>query len=109
VTAPLAIAPDSVEALVEEVVRRVIARLPPPAQESPYLSVQEAAACLRAPRSRVYDLLSAGRLSRFKDGARVLVSRAEIEAHLAGAMVSPAARRRAATSPAQRGERVSGG
>ena len=49
-----------------------------------YLTVAEAANYLRAKPQRVYDLLSARRLTRFKDGRRVLVSRAELEAYLAG-------------------------
>jgi excisionase family DNA binding protein len=48
----------------------------------PYLSVIEAAEYLRAKPQRVYDLLSSGRLTRFKDGRRVLVSRQELEAYL---------------------------
>jgi excisionase family DNA binding protein len=48
------------------------------------LSVEEAAEHLRAKRQRVYDLLSARRLTRYKDGKRVLVSRAELDAYLAG-------------------------
>jgi excisionase family DNA binding protein len=42
------------------------------------MTVQEAAEFLRCPRQRIYDLLSQGRLSRFKDGRRTLVSRAEV-------------------------------
>jgi excisionase family DNA binding protein len=53
-------------------------------QLGPYLTVAEAADYLRAKPQRVYDLLSAHRLARFKDGRRVLVSRAELDAHLAG-------------------------
>lgn len=57
---------------------------------SPYLTVGEAAELLRASRQRVYDLLSDGRLTRRKDGSRVLVERAEVEAYLAGvALASP--------------------
>jgi excisionase family DNA binding protein len=52
--------------------------------ERPYLSVREAADLLRARPGRVYDLLSQGRLTRHKDGSRVLVSRAEVDAHLNG-------------------------
>lgn len=51
---------------------------------SPFLSVPEAAEYLRCRPQRIYDLLSQGRLSRFKDGSRALVSRAELDAHLAG-------------------------
>jgi excisionase family DNA binding protein len=52
--------------------------------EPDYLTVAEAAERLRASRQRVYDLLSSRRLRRFKDGSRVLVSRAELDAYLAG-------------------------
>jgi excisionase family DNA binding protein len=48
----------------------------------PYLSVAEAAVYLRCDRHRIYDLLSARRLTRFKDGTRTLVSRDELNAHL---------------------------
>ena len=52
-----------------------------------YLNVEQAAAYIAGSKQRVYDLLSAGRLTRFKDGARVLVSRDEVDAYLAGARV----------------------
>lgn len=55
-----------------------------PASVSPYMTVPEAADYLRCSRQRVYDLLSAGRLTRHKDGRRVLVFRAEADALLAG-------------------------
>jgi excisionase family DNA binding protein len=48
------------------------------------LTVIEAAAFLRAKPQRVYDLLSEGRLTRHKDGRRVLVDRQELERHLDG-------------------------
>lgn len=51
-------------------------------RESDYLTVAETAELLRSSRQRVYDLLSDGRLTRHKDGSRVLVSRAELVAHL---------------------------
>ena len=51
---------------------------------SPYLSVPEAADYLRAKPQRIYDLLSSRRLTRLKDGKRVLVSRSELDAYLAG-------------------------
>lgn len=51
---------------------------------SEYLTVQEASELLRAKRQRIYDLLSAGRLTRYRDGSRVLVSRQELEGHLRG-------------------------
>jgi len=59
-------------------------RLPAPAapDPSPYLTVADAAVYIQASRQRVYDLLSSRRLSRRKDGARVLISRAELDAYL---------------------------
>ena len=53
-------------------------------KRSEYLTVQEAADMIRADRQRVYDLLSSGRLTRHKDGSRVLIRRAELEAYLHG-------------------------
>jgi excisionase family DNA binding protein len=50
---------------------------------SPYLTVTEAAGYLRCSPQRIYDLLSTRRLTRHKDGRRVLVARAELDAHLA--------------------------
>jgi excisionase family DNA binding protein len=75
------------EELLEELAERaadlVLARLAEQRPEaSEYLSVREAAELLRSKPQRVYDLLSDGRLTRVKEGSRVLVSRAEIEAHL---------------------------
>lgn len=51
---------------------------------SPYMTVVEAAEYLRAKPQRIYDLLSAGRLTRHKDGRRVLIAREEIDALLNG-------------------------
>ena len=71
------------EELIEAIVERVRAILaltsPDPRSASPYLTTEEAAAYLRCKRQRIHDLLTAGRLSRFKDGRRTLVLRAEIE------------------------------
>jgi Helix-turn-helix domain len=68
-----------VDELVELVAARVLERLEQP-EPSPFLNVNEAAAHLRCRPQRVHDLLSAGRLSRFKEGARTLVARRELEA-----------------------------
>lgn len=54
------------------------------ASDSPYFTVVEAAEYLRAKPQRVYDLLSARRLTRYKDGRRTLISRAELDAYVAG-------------------------
>jgi excisionase family DNA binding protein len=51
---------------------------------SRYMTIAEAAAYLRCSRQRVYDLLSQRRLQRYKDGARTLIERDELEAYLDG-------------------------
>lgn len=78
------------EALIERIAARVAdllsdrQRRNESASMPAYLSVPEAARLMRAKPQRIYDLLSSGRLTRFKDGSRVLVSRAEIDAYLGG-------------------------
>jgi len=74
---------ETLEAIAERAAEIVLERLAAPATvESEFLTVDEAAELLRAKPQRVYDLLSDGRLERFKDGARVLVRRADVVAHL---------------------------
>jgi excisionase family DNA binding protein len=69
--------------LGEEALATIAAALEPAKPEpSPYMTIVEAAAYLRCPRQRIDDLLSQRRLARYKDGARTLVSRAEVEEHL---------------------------
>jgi excisionase family DNA binding protein len=72
--------------LDEEALAAIGAALPsaPVEPERPFLTIPEAADLLRAKRQRVDDLLSAGKLPRHKDGARTLVSRAELLAYLNG-------------------------
>jgi excisionase family DNA binding protein len=60
-------------------------------RESPYLTIDEAAVYLRCRRQRIDDLLSQRRLSRIKDGARTLISRAELEAYLRRGADEPSA------------------
>lgn len=55
---------------------------PEPRDPSPFLTVAEAAVYLRASRQRVYDLLSSRRLPKHRDGARVLIRRADLDAYL---------------------------
>jgi len=75
--------PDS---LIEEVARRAAVLVLDTLEthrekESPYMTIPEAAAYLRCKgRQRVDDLLSARRLTRYKDGGRTLVLRAELKA-----------------------------
>ncbi len=76
--------PDSVlETVAARAAELVLERLETPSPAaSEFLTVAEAAELLRAKPQRVYDLLSDGRLERFKDGSRVLVRRADVAAHL---------------------------
>ena len=74
--------PDEWLEAIAERVAELLAERAPAANGSPYLSVAEAAELLRADPQRVYDLLSSGRLTRIKDGSRVLVCRAELDAYL---------------------------
>ncbi len=79
---------EAFEEIVAEVTSRVLAEIRAEQSAasggSPYLSVREAAELMRASRGRIYDLLSQRRLTRYRDGTRVLLSRAEIERYLAG-------------------------
>lgn len=75
---------SAIRELVAEEIARQLAVLPAasPQPPSPYMTVPEAAEYLRCSRQRVDDLLSQGRLSRFKDGRRTLVSRVELRRYL---------------------------
>ncbi|PWU23551.1 MAG: hypothetical protein C5B48_08390 [Candidatus Rokuibacteriota bacterium] len=74
------------EAVLVAIAVRVLELLPQPAPASPYLRIDEAADYLRCSRQRIYDLLSAGRVARYKDGSRVLVLRAELDELVAPAL-----------------------
>ena len=84
--------PAAVDEIVARVAAIVLEQLGS-ASASPYLSVDEAADYLRCKPQRVYDLLSARRLTKLKDGSRVLLLRAELDEHLSGvARVLPPSR-----------------
>jgi excisionase family DNA binding protein len=70
------------EQVAERAAELVLERLGEQRQASPYLSVDEAAEHLRCEKQRIYDLLSSRRLSRLKDGARVLLLRSEVDEYL---------------------------
>jgi excisionase family DNA binding protein len=72
---------EQVEAIAERAAELVLERLPSP-PTSEFLNVHEAAELIRAKPQRVYDLLSAGKLTRYKDGSRTLVARSEVVARL---------------------------
>lgn len=73
---------ELIERIAERAAEIVLERLEPQQSESEFLTVDEAAEFIRGKRQRVYDLLSDGRLKRFKDGTRVLVRRSDLVAHL---------------------------
>lgn len=75
---------DVLEAIAQRAAEIVIARTSSDrnGRESDFLTVAEVAELLRSKPQRVYDLLCDGRLTRHKDGSRVLVARAELMAHL---------------------------
>jgi excisionase family DNA binding protein len=101
VRAEIVLPAEVVEAVATRAAEIVLAELAVAtrAAERPYLTVPEAAEILRSSRGRVYDLLSQGRLTRHKDGSRVLVSRAELDAYLGGDVTS---RRGPAVAPRRR-------
>jgi excisionase family DNA binding protein len=78
--------PAVVDEIVERVAAVVLERVQAPA--SAYLTVDEAAELLRCKPQRVYDLLSSRRLTKLKDGTRVLLLRAELDEYLAGGVAS---------------------
>lgn len=49
---------------------------------SPFMTIEEAAAYLRCKPQRIYDLVWTGRISRHKDGSRVLIRRDELAAYV---------------------------
>jgi excisionase family DNA binding protein len=83
-TLSLVLPEEAFERIAERAAAMVLERLPGDGvAASPYVNVVEAAEYLRAKPQRVYDLLSSGRLTRHKDGRRVLILRAELDAHAA--------------------------
>ena len=72
---------DELTALIDEIIERKLEErnidsLPD------LLTPDEAAELLRCDRRRVYRMHSEGRLAGVKDGARLLIPRAEVERHL---------------------------
>lgn len=75
---------DLDDAALDELALRLAPRLPQatPTVPRPYLTVEEAADLLRCRPQRIYNLVSAGRLRRVKDGSRLLIRAADLERHL---------------------------
>lgn len=81
----LAIPVDLVEAIAARAAEVVLERLEREGasrREPRYVTVEEAAELYRCKPQRIYELLSAGRLTRVKEGGRVLLLRAELEERL---------------------------
>ena len=68
--------------LVEVIAERAaaIVRGNPPVGPEPWLGVPEAAGHLACPSSRIYALVSVGRIPHHRDGSRLLFRRSELDA-----------------------------
>ena len=75
--------PELVEVIAARAAAIVVAELGGAGRE-PWIGVVEAAAHLACGKSRVYALVSAGRIPHRKDGSRVLFRRSELDAWLDG-------------------------
>ena len=67
---------------VDVIAAQVAARMGATPANSPapdLMTPREAAAYLRCARRRIYDLVSAGRLPRLREGGRLLVRRADLD------------------------------
>lgn len=87
-TVPECVAPNSGVAfpvpleLIEAIAGRVAQLLSEnlaPAQAEGYLDAEAAAEYLACPKSRIYELTSAGRLRHYRDGRRVLFTRPDLD------------------------------
>lgn len=82
------------DALVEEIAQRaaeiVLAQLDTASGGDwpEYMTPAQAARYIGADRQRIYDLRSAGRLTRYGDGSRALIRRRELDAYVAGGRVA---------------------
>jgi excisionase family DNA binding protein len=71
---------ERIRAIVDERVNERLEELQTTA--SPWLSVKQAAEHMTCSSQRVYDLLSDGRIPKYKDGRRVLLRREHLDAYL---------------------------
>lgn len=80
----LTLPPTALEAIARRVLELLAeeGRANAPASPPEFLTVDEAAAYLRSDRQRVYDLVSARRLPKYKDGSRLLIRRADLIAYI---------------------------
>jgi excisionase family DNA binding protein len=84
----LVVPSELVELIAEHAAELLAERLasdgevPPALVAEPWLNVEQAAAYLACPKSRIYDLTREGRLPRRKDGRRSLYRRSDLDAAL---------------------------
>jgi excisionase family DNA binding protein len=76
----LAVPADLVEVVAERAAELIAGRLAAAAAVEGWIGVAEAADHLACPRSRVYALVSAGRIPYAKDGSRLLFRRSQLDA-----------------------------
>jgi excisionase family DNA binding protein len=69
---------EQFETLAEKVAA-LMGKALPVADAPDLMTAAEAAQYLRCARRRIYDLMSAGRLPRLREGGRVLVRRADLD------------------------------
>lgn len=82
VTVGLDLPPEFVRAVAEEVAAILRDEAPTTADDG-YLDVAGAAAFLACGTSRIYSLVSAGRIPVHRDGSRLLFDRGELRAYVA--------------------------
>jgi excisionase family DNA binding protein len=73
---------DVIDAIAERVADRLAETRPEGAEG--WIGVEEAAAHLACPKSRIYDLVSARRIPHERDASRLLFRRSEIDAWVRG-------------------------
>lgn len=78
-----ALAVDLPDELVERIAERAAELVANREADTGYLDAKGAAEFLACPPSRIYSLVSAGRLPHHKDGSRLLFDRAELRAYVA--------------------------
>lgn len=80
---PLELPDEVVAAIASRVADLLAERAGPSGEGDGYLDVDGAATFLACPKSRIYSLVSAGRLPVHRDGSRLLFDRDELRAYVA--------------------------
>lgn len=75
---------DLPDAILDAIAERVLQRLGDVSgiPDTGYLDVAAAAEFLACPSSRIYALVSAGRIPHYRDGSRLLFDRAELRSYV---------------------------